>query len=62
METAIAQRIRNCQRCQHLWVHRGRHEPRRCPACGTTAWDMALIDLIRTTTPHNMQLRSGLAD
>jgi len=52
METAIARRIRECQRCDHLWVQRGRKYPTRCPGCGTTAWDLPLIDLIRQATGH----------
>ena len=52
METAIAQRVRWCQRCEHYWVHRTRHEPRRCPNCGTTAWDLPLVDLIRKVVPN----------
>ncbi len=46
-ETSIAQRIRECQRCSNIWIHRTRREPRRCPGCGTTAWDTPLIDLIK---------------
>jgi rubrerythrin len=57
METAIAQRVRECERCAHLWIHRTRREPRRCPKCGTTAWNFPLIDLIRKAqnkqTPEN---------
>jgi hypothetical protein len=50
-ETAIAQRIRLCERCEWVWIHRTRHEPRRCPHCGTTAWNMPLIDLLRKAIP-----------
>lgn len=50
-ETAIAQRVRECQRCEHLWIHRTRKEPRRCPHCGTTAWNVPLIDLMRESIP-----------
>ena len=46
-ETVIALRIRACERCEWIWIHRTRREPRRCPHCGTTAWNTPLIDLMR---------------
>lgn len=51
METAIAQRVCECERCGHLWIHRTRHNPKRCPGCGTTAWNLPLIDLMKSAIP-----------
>lgn len=58
-ELAFAKRICQCCNCDHLWVRRGEKEPRRCPSCFSTQWNLptlrAFAQADATTAPRQKQ-------
>jgi len=47
-EMAFARRICNCCNCDHYWVRRGEKEPRRCPGCFSTQWNLPTLRAFAT--------------
>ena len=58
-ELAFAKRICDCCACGHLWIKRGDKEPRKCPKCFSTQWNLptlrAFAQAEPTTVNHKKQ-------